>query len=524
LNPYVAADGPFVGRHRELAKLERELLRGRSALAAVMAGRGMGKTSFSRQLERRLMAQALTAVEVFRWPRTPADSSEFFVKLGGSLGTNFTGTLFDEELVDAVLARPAARTVLILDEVDALIDHNDGRPLLESIRVAWEQLAGKLGIVILGGSSLYELLASNVSPFLRNAEFVGLSGLSREEVRQLVADPCGVQISDELVDLLWQDTAGHPALINEIMRVAVDRGGDLAHNILDVIDLEFMSGLEAKYFNVWWNNLRPEGQLLYRRLVEWGAPVPRDRIASLVAAPASNWMRVLETTGVARAEQGELLPRGELFSRWVRREHFVKHEPEPTLASHLAPLVGMMAAFERELLCAVQRWGLGVIEYAGLGLLLKSTEEQRGNARLLPEAHFQLSLLLALQQHGWRVEAEGWSVIGRSDLKVERGKNHRSCIELKIWLREGYKDATEQVIGYALPTDEFAGVVMIDRQGTSLFERYSELLTDKGYDVIARAASDPGSAPQFVTKHEREGAPALRVHHYLVQLPADRST
>jgi hypothetical protein len=520
MNPYVESPGPFVGRTDELAQLRTSLTRGRSALAAIMAGRGMGKTSFARALTIALESAGLD-LEVISWASTPTHEDLFYKKLSASLDYPFTGELFDDELREAIEARERLRTILIFDEVDALIDSPQGRAVFEGLRIAWEQLAGRLGVVILGGSRLWELLRSKVSPFLGRATFVRLRGLSPDETKQLVLEPSGLDIPDAEIELLWQETAGHPAVVTEIMTTVVDRG--LA-SILPAIDAELSRTLETKYFPTWWDNLRAEGQALYRRLVEYGRPVPRNHVPALLRGPAAEWIQVLETTGVALLENAELLPRGELFGRWARHEHFFESTPPPTpgMPAHLSVALGSASNFERALCLAVRRWSAGVIEYAGLGLLLKP-ESEPGNKRLLPEAHFQLSLLLALQQQGWHVEAEGWSGGGRTDLKVmqRREDGERATVELKIWGRNDYAQSTDQVLGYAQPNDAFAAVVMIDRQQQPLPARYRKLIDGLGYTIVACSTDMPGQAPQLVTEHPRVTGRSVRVHHYLVQLPSD---
>lgn len=509
-NPYV--EDLFVGRTTELTKLGNELTRGRSTLAAVMGGRGMGKTSFARELER-VLHQSDSEPEVIRWASTPSDPSAFYEKLSRSLSVDITGTLFDDELREAIEARPRLRTILIFDEVDAIIDSPRGRAVFEGIRIAWEQLGGRLGVVILGGSGLWELLRSNVSPFLGRAVFVHLRGLSLDETRQLVEQPSGLEFDGTVIDLLWQETTGHPAVITELMKSVFDRA---LRSPLAAIDEQLATMLETRYFPTWWDNLRPEGQSLYRKLVEFGRPVPRERVPGLLKGPANEWIRVLETTGVAVLDQGEILPRGELFGRWARREHFFDSGPTDVSTES-------EASFEQRLSIAIGRWSAGVIEYAGLGLLLKPGDTPRGNERLLPEAHFQLSLLLALQQLGLQVEAEGWSGEGRTDLKVMERKEggKRATIELKIWGRNHDEHATKQVLGYAQPRDDFAAVVTIDRQANPLRDRYESRMLALGYR-LGDSATDAGLfGPQFVTEHSRSTGTSIRVHHYLVQLPSD---
>lgn len=522
-NPYVEDPAPFFGREQELELLTRDLTRGGSALGAVMGGRGMGKTAFARVLEDRLLMHP--ECEVHRWPHTPSVAGDFLLKLGRSLSYDFTGRIFDEEVRDAIRARRTRRVIMILDEVDDLIESPSGRGFLENIRIAWEQLRGRLGFVILGGSSLYELLETNVSPYLRNAQFVNLRGLSRVETARLVREPCKLDVPEEEVELLWEETAGHPAMVTEIMRTFVDRGLDLERGILSVVDRELVGQLEHRFFSIWWKNLRPRGQEVYRRLLEHGRPVEEGSVSALVGRASGQWVHVLETTGVLRVEGGELLARGELFGRWARREQFHATEPALVVPEHVERLGGAIGAFEKKLLMAVSRWAHGVLKYAALGLSLKASHgaQGNGNARLMPEAHFQAFLLLALQQNGWVVNAEAWSVAGRSDLEVvSPDDGARACIELKIWGRNDYLDVVEQALGYALPSDSAACVVMLDRATRPLVPEYrAKVVQTRGYAVIGEAADVATTMPQLVTEHPRPGAAPLRVHHFLLQLPSD---
>lgn len=522
MNPYAEAHKAFFGRELELAALERDLTRGASALAAVMAGRGMGKTSLARQLELRLSNHE--GCKVFRWPHTPSSRDELLRKLGQSLAYEFSGKLFDDEVKSAIAQQPQRLTVLLLDEVDDLLENASGRALLESLRIAWQELEGRLGVVIFGGSSIYDLLETKVSPFLRDAAFVSVPGLSRDETGRLVREPCGLEVPEEQIELLWQETAGHPAVLTEIMKATIDRGVDPGHGILSVVDRELVRQLESRFFAIWWKNLRPRGQEIYRRLVEHGGPVPEAAVAALVGGAASQWVQVLQTTGVVGISGGEVLPRGELFGDWARREHFHPAKPEYLVPEHMRLLATRLGGFESELLLAVGRWARGILEYAGLGLVLKGKKQGNltGNGRFLPEAHFQLTLLLALQQRGWDVEAEGWSSDGRSDLKVRDQDDPalRACIELKIWGRN-HLDVVEQVRGYALSSDHAAYVVMLDRFERPLLAEYrKQLIEARGYSVVSEAV-DPTHMPQLITEHPRGDAAPLRVHHFLLQFPSD---
>jgi Cdc6-like AAA superfamily ATPase len=170
-NPYrsdLPGVGPFYGRDAEIEGLVTALRNGRRALAAVMGGRGMGKTTLALRVKEKLSGIEGTIVHAVALPRR--EPAQFLAQLESHLGLPLDPLSPGDSIVDAVRATDGDRVVLLLDEIDGLVAAEGGRDLLENLRVAYEALAGKLGIVVFGGSSLRELLTSDVSPFLRTAQ------------------------------------------------------------------------------------------------------------------------------------------------------------------------------------------------------------------------------------------------------------------------------------------------------------------------------------------------------------------
>ncbi|AGP35052.1 hypothetical protein BE04_44030 [Sorangium cellulosum] len=97
-----------------------------------------------------------------------------------------------------------------------------------------------------------------------------------------------------------------------------------------------------------------------------------------------------------------------------------------------------------------------------------------------------------------------------------------------MWGGTGYKDVVEQVLGYAVPGDEFACIVMVDRQSRPLHERYREECLRAGTlgEIVWPDRDGSRSKvlyPAFITRHTQPSGGHLRVHHILVQLPPDSS-
>jgi energy-coupling factor transporter ATP-binding protein EcfA2 len=215
-----AADKHFFGRGEHIAGLERALTTGRRAIAAVMGGRGMGKSSLVQKIEGLLGRHSdVFAIRIDR----PQSAVSIATALEKALGRPIDPDDPASSLLDAVRQPSAPRVVLLIDEVELALRAEFGNDLLENLRVAYDGSKGRLGVVIFGGSKLRQLLTSGASPFLRAAQWLPLRGLERGECREMLCAPLGVGLEPALCDTVWHLTNGHPLLIQRTMEDAVDR-------------------------------------------------------------------------------------------------------------------------------------------------------------------------------------------------------------------------------------------------------------------------------------------------------------
>lgn len=531
-NPYrtdYPGAGSFYGRTSEIALLVDSMRTGRQSLAAVMGGPGMGKTSLALRVQEQLGSDPSLTVHLVR--KVSADPLDFLSQLSVRLARPLDASCPVESLVEAVRAAPGRRVVLLADEIDGLITSEQGRDLVESLRIAWEELAGKLGLVVFGGSALRALLNRGNSPFLRAARWVPLKGLSLAEAASLIREPLHLTVPDPLVEVLWEQTGGHPLLLQAILERAVALGAPVMNRLPEAVRALADERLEPTIFPIWWDNLGEGGQAIYRALLAHRRPVERHEQAHLFGPAPQAGIEVLETTGVARSDGDQVLPRGELFRVWAEHNHPRPGQGPPASDRRLPELLRSFGAhaFEALVVSAIARWCRSIVEYPTWAL---RSGHASGNARLLPEQHFQLGLLTALQQRDLLLEAEGLSSAGgRADVKVRwpPAPARRACVELKIWGRNDHRDVASQLLGYAIPEDDFGVVVVLDRQSRPLPALYrSECLGERSGAVCRWPAGEADEAgavsyPAFVTEHERASGRPLRVYHFLVQLPSDEA-
>lgn len=522
-NPYrsdLEADALFVGREALIAELRATILGRRNAIHAVMGGRGMGKSSFAKRLQKTLGDEALTLVTSGRLDRVRAD-------IGRSLGVDLNSPTLIEELGDAPSRQRSGRVALVIDEVEQLILDPDGRAFLDNLRLSYDRAKGSLAVVVLGGTGVRELLMAEWSPFLRIAGPIHtLTGLERGEVASLIRDPLGLQVPDDVVDALWAETAGHPWLLQMFMESAVQ----LADKPEDVVGLlpaaiqRTERRLHSVAFPLWWTNLHAHGQEIYRIIARHSSSVPRAEWVDRFGNDPRPWLEVLVSTGLASLDEDSVIARGTLFQRWVEAAH---PSVKPASTSETDALGEWLSAipvdpFERLVIRALAAWARATVEYPAAAVRL-GVDSKADNSALQPEAFFQMHALVALLQHERQIVAEPEAISmqprARSDIKVRslQDSARRACVEVKIF---GRNDASvvKQVIDYAAPSDSFAAVVSVDRSRRPLRPVY-QARCFAGAPVETSHDPPPGVAqPAFYTIHARDGMSPLRVWHFLVQL------
>lgn len=527
VNPYrsdAEADDLFVGREADLIEVVSTVLDGRNAMHAVMGGRGMGKSSFARQLKKRLGAQACTILTSGHLDRVRHD-------LAKELGLNMDGPAMIEALAVSPASHSSGRVTLVIDEVERLIHDHEGRAFLDNLREAYEKANGSLGVIVLGGTRVRDLLISEWSPFLRIAGPIHvLSGLSRSEAARLVRDPLQLAIPDDMVDALWAETAGHPWLLQIFMERAVKLATDLAQvgGMLAGAIQQSRRRLHSNVFPLWWDNLQSRGQEVYRRAIRRAASVPRGEWAEYFGDDPRPWLEVLASTGLAHLDDDAVLPRGMLFKRWVEENHPAapvqpgQHHGEP---GEWLTAIGV-DAFEHLVIRALAAWARGIVEYPAAAVRA-GADPKGGNGSLSPEAFFQMHALVALLQHERELTAEPEALSmrpqGRSDIKIRSRPDptRRACVEFKIYGRDD-KDVVAQVIGYASPTDTFAAVVSVDRAKRPLRPEYAKRCFEGAPFLSCHDPPFPMlEQPAFFTLHARDGRGPLRVWHFLVQISGD---
>lgn len=227
----------FFGRESEV----RRLLYSGDTNFAVMGIRRIGKTSLLRETERRLKERALeegneeAAKRIFFMDCSPIRSSEELMRevirhyYSHDLVRleNRQFPLYFPDFLRRMARRYDGQLVLLLDEFDVLFNAAlSNESLLHVLRTASNE--GHCRFIIAGFRDLLEQSNQLQSPLFNFAKPLRLKEFSREDAGKMILGPLlnlriRVERENDVVDRIFEETAGQPHLIQFYCSYIIDR-------------------------------------------------------------------------------------------------------------------------------------------------------------------------------------------------------------------------------------------------------------------------------------------------------------
>ncbi len=496
---------------------------GHGGSAVVLGGRGMGKSVFLQQV-----CAALEVADELRVVVVPVPPPELTVracldKLSDALGVA-TGAMDSRKILDAYFARHDVpeRLVLLFDEFDRYaerIDHRStnppGRGFFNDLEATRRDLRG-LGILATGSIGVYVVRDVLGSSFLARALHVTLTPFERDQVEALARPFAerGSALSAEVLDALLLATGGIPALatygLQQLWRSArppverdiadaftdfLEKYDEYLHDLLRAVSDPQLTDAPRRV----WEQIRVEPGPQARASLE-KALSPREGPLDLRLVDV---LKLLQATGLVRFQSRSLAT------------------SDPIVAHPIAGLLNLPTS-EPPLARAREHLRRDLAKL--LEKLHRSSADffrPASGKRLVPEAVFAAYLALGFELLGWQTEREAINAAGRTDLKLRRnGSGEVVVIEIKIWGRNNYLDAQQQIESYWSAQVGAGAVVQItDAKIPDWPESYQRHLATQVSSVDCEMQPLSPIRARLTCETETADATTIQVDHFLLRLP-----
>jgi len=382
----------FFGRQKEVADLVSNFSGERAHSYALFGGRRFGKTSLMRAVERELLAQvaAPTTPKVIplfldlhrerittHWslyrtvltnlrqrikrllPAVALDD-DFLDRYCGPTppGDDLVGA-FEAAFVricrDVLPREGGMRLVLFIDEAEAILQQPWSEEMHQNLRYLLSnslEVRTRLQIKMAGSSDFYDQITRAGSPLRNVLRTLHLQPLSPEATEALVRQPTArvlpEPLSDEVVEQIWQQTAGHPYLVQYLMAHLWEEGlerasGELVRELAR--DFE-----EEHQFEDWCDDLKPAGCAIYALLLQQGQPLSRKDIYDALPQHDRSALRkaleALSYHGLIACEGHRYQPIGAMFRTWFE-ENVGAEPPLPEAVEGKTPHIQKLLEIHR---------------------------------------------------------------------------------------------------------------------------------------------------------------------------------
>lgn len=349
----------FYGRNRLRHELVEGLRNGQSF--GITGGRRMGKTTLLRRVEADLKERAqqwaeggLLVIAVYidglslSRPITSGQIFDFILQKiasctapkksdansqSWSLPLNpFTKQLAQQiEVINASNRRP--QIIVLFDEIEPILSCDWGQGFFSNWRALLNNeptVSPYISAVFAGASEMFQLARDVGSPLGNILSWRELHLFSVEDTRLLVNEPTNNYLPSEFAERVFQETGGHPALIQYLMKLVCDGDLDTAEQSLDQA-LETFYLYERDKFEKWWEKFSPLAQQVYAQILSTGTSVSRQfLIKAFNSTDIGRALAILCHSGVVSydSERDAYTAAGQMFPRWFSQFGVVRTTSE----------------------------------------------------------------------------------------------------------------------------------------------------------------------------------------------------
>jgi len=500
---------------------------GRGGSAVLIAGRGLGKSVFLRQLQSRLEREPGVVPVLLSAPPAELTVRELIRELARRLEVDAGDASGVHEVFQKWLDERGSgqRAVLLYDELDrygksaASPAHPPGRDFFNNLELARRDFP-ELGALAAGSIGVFNFRDSLGSSFLARANRIRIHPFDLDDMSRLTRpfSEQGRPLSGEVLEALFLATGGNPALVTyglESLWPQPSAGVDEVTEIYAGFRLEhaeFLNDFQRSFSDP---ALSEAPQQIWELIQKAEGPISH---ADLEAASQSK-------NGILRLDFRDVLDLLEAAGL-VRIAGSVAADPVTVrpIASILSlPRTPSTAARIADRLRSDLGHLLARLHASAADFFRPGTGG--GGKQLVPESVFASFLALGFELLGWQAVREAQSVAGRADLQLRwNGGEELAIVELKIWGRGDYRTAHRQAESYWSDQVAAGAVVMLTDSEISNWPRvYRESCLDPLHVTVDEPpeTSLPIRA-QFECPSNTVDGVAVRIDHFLVRVPRGR--
>ncbi len=339
------------------------------------AARRMGKTTILRMVERELRnslqiysesgtAVAIVYVDGLTLPRPLSAQliwGRIYYELSRTFRSEFGVTESAMEFAEFVQRCTALfssieklpKAIVIFDEIEHFVVHDEWagaffanwRALLSN----FPDISGNICAVFSGAREMASLQHDVGSPLMDVLEWRSLRSLDFDDTYRLMTEPSGLEINRALAEFAFDETGGHPMILQYLMQKIVNGCNTVDEQVLRTAALEFEQN-RAWQFAEWWEKFCDDlSRLVYVSL-------PPDHsfkdvtiyVNELGGYDASKAIEILQHVGIAElcSDGSQVRRRCRMFSRWAGK--YARKTTSPAYDPEIAALLQALDSSLRE--------------------------------------------------------------------------------------------------------------------------------------------------------------------------------
>ncbi len=240
-----------------------------------------------------------------------------------------------QQIKDINTSNYRPQIIVLFDEVETILNCDWGQGFFSNWRALLHNepaVSPYISAVFAGASEMFQLARDVGSPLGNILSWRELHLFSFEDTSLLVNEPTHNYLPSEFAERVFQETGGHPALIQYLMKFVCDRNLDTAEQSLNQA-IESFHAYERDKFERWWEKFSPLAQQLYAQILSTGIPISRHLlIQAFNSADIGRALDILCHSGVVSYDSSldSYVAAGQMFPQWFNQFGIVQTTPELT--------------------------------------------------------------------------------------------------------------------------------------------------------------------------------------------------